>query len=42
MKYIQENYRGASLKQVNANLVLTFEGMTSMSFAYRKLTDLLA
>jgi transcription-repair coupling factor (superfamily II helicase) len=42
MKYIQENHRGASLKQANANLVLSFEGITTMSFAYRKLTELLA
>ncbi len=42
MKYIQENHRGTSLKQANANLVLSFEGITTMSFAYRKLTELLA
>lgn len=41
MNYIQDHQKGSSLKQVNANLVLTFEGITTMSFAYQKLTDLL-
>jgi hypothetical protein len=41
MNYIQDHQKGSSLKQINANLVLTFEGITTMSFAYQKLTDLL-